>query len=246
VAGGGSLDSLAVVAELGTVGESIESNLKTAFESQGWEEFRKTANPEYFEALEMHPYLLAGRKVPNPIQGQPDILLRDSSEARDWQEATKQLMEKEVDRFVQQRQRDVAPVMSVVQDSVMLFQNNPDLIPGGNQFDRELATRVMEIGQNYIYKVGDRVIGFHANMQPIINAVRADLAKSRAGANGGAARSDQQRQNAANQPRTESGQFTTDAGPQAGIQSKTGMVGDESDDYSVFLNAMGMPSNLIL
>jgi len=212
------------------------------------EELRGKVDPKYFEAIQQHPYRLVGQKVPGLTPGAPDITIRDSQEAKDWQEATSQLLKEEADSIVKERQREIAPLMGVIQDSVQLFQNNPDLIPNTKQFNPELAKRVMGIAEAYQYKINGKLIGFQTNLQPIINSIRADLASSQAQGQGAQARQEQQRQQAQGQTRNQTGQFTTDqaTGPQAGIPSKSGMSGEEEDDYSVFLNAMGVPPNLIL
>ena len=220
--------------------------MQESFQAAAMDEIRSNADPKYFEALQMHPFRLVGQTVPSLVQGQPDIKLRDTTEARDWQEATAQMLKEEADSLVRERMKDVQPVMGVIQDSVQLFQSNPDLIPRGQQYDKELADRVMEIGKAYEYKVNGKTIGYHTNMQPIINSIRADLAKSR-GAAGATAqqRQEQQRQQAAGQLRTEGGQFAVD-GPQADIASKASMSGEEGEDYSTLFSAMGLPSSLII
>jgi hypothetical protein len=211
------------------------------------DELRGKVDPKYFEALDKHPYRLVGQKVPGLAPGAPDITLRDSQEAKDWQEATAQLLKEEADSIVKSRQQEIAPLMGVIQDSVMLFSNNPDLIPNTKQFNPELAKRVMTIAESYQYKINGKLIGFQTNLQPIINSIRADLASSQALGQDAQARQEQQRQQALNQQRTTTGQFTTDQpGPQAGIPSKAGMSGEEEDDYSTYMAAMGLPPNLIL
>lgn len=218
-----------------------------SFQAAALEELKSKADPKYFEALAMHPYRLVNQTVPSLVPGEPDKKLRDTQEARDWQEATAQLLKEEADALVKDRQAEIAPIMGVIQDSVMLFQNNPDLVPRTQQYDKELADRVMEIGKSYEYRVGGKLLGYHTNMQPIINSIRADLAKSRgaSGERSNQARTEQQRQQAAAQARTESGQFAVD-GPQAGITSKAGMSGEEGEDYSAFISALGLPVNLFI
>lgn len=242
----GQYDATAIIPQFGLAQEQISQRFTESFRAAALEELQSKIDPSMLEALQTHPYLLAGRTVPNPIAGQPDIKLRDSSEARDWQEATAQVFQKQAESMVAAREKDIQPIMGVIQDSIMLFQNNPDLIPNTKQYDKELADQVMEIGKAYEYRVGDKLIGYHTNMQPIINSIRATLAKGRpAGAAAATARTEQQRQQAAGQPRTEGGQFTVD-GPQAGITSKAGMNGEEGEDYSTYIAAMGLPSNLFI
>jgi hypothetical protein len=243
----GTLDALVVIPQLAVASEQINSRMEQTFQAAAMDEIRSKADPKYFEALAMHPFRLVGRTVPSMVEGQPDIKLRDTQEARDWQEATAQLFKEEADALVREKQQELQPIMGVLQDSFMLFQNNPDLFPRTTQYDKELADRVMEIGKSYEYRVGGKLIGYHTNMQPIINSIRADLAKSRgvSGERSAQARSEQQRQQAAGQARTTDGQFAVD-GPQAGITSKAGLSGDEGEDYSPFISALGLPSNLFI
>jgi len=246
---GSGFDATPVVAELSVATEKISERIEQSFRTAAMDSLREKADPRYFDLVDIHPRRLVGMKVPALSPNGEDILIRDTEDAKSWQEATKELINEEIDSQVKTRQQDVNPLMGVIQDSVMLFQNNPDLIPNTKQYDRDLAAKVMEVAESYAYKINGKLIGFQTNLQPIINSFRAQIAAQRGAQNQQQvqARQEQQRQQAQAQARTTTGQFAADPGPQAGIESKAGMTGGEDEeDFSSFFRAMGLPPNLIL
>lgn len=170
--------------------------------------------------------------MPSPTGG-PDEVLRDAQDARDWQDAIKHVLVAEVNSRVEKRADEVRHVFETVHESIDLFRNNPDLTPGTKQFDRELADKFVAFVSDYAIKSNGKTIGFSVPVQPIINRLRAELAASRAAASAQAtqpaapAQPTPRQQQAAQQPRTPTGQFDS---PQAGITSKAVQSAEGDDD----------------
>ena len=215
--------------------------MQESFQRQAFEELSEKIDPKYFEVLKKHPRELVGLEVPS-VTGSGKERLRDTQDARDWQEATSQLLKQEVDSIAKAKSDDMAPTMSILQDSIQRFQNNPDLIPGTKQFDKELADKFAEIAKAYEYRVNGKLFGYQVNVQPLINSIRADLEKQR-GAQGVQQQQKQQQrqQQAQQQARTPDGRFD---GPQAGIPSKAAQAGEPGEDMSAFWGGVGIPEHV--
>lgn len=229
---------------LATASEAINERMQQSFKAQAFQEVQSEIDSEFIVNLKMRPMQLVGMEVPSVRPGAPaseKVRILDTQMARDWQETVTGLIEDEIEDKVRQKAEEVRPMTSVIQESVLLFQNNPDLIIGTKGFDRELAERFVRLAKAYEVKTAQGTLGYGVNVQPLINEIRADLAKER-GADGARteARTEQQRQQALSQPRTEGGQFDA---PQAGISSKSGMSGEPADDYSTFWAASGLAGN---
>jgi hypothetical protein len=194
--------------------------------------------------------MLVGVKVPN-LQNPdgPDELIRDSDDAREWQEAARGLIDGALNDAVEQKMKAAAPTLSVFQESIMMFRNNPDIMPGSAEFDKELAEEFTAIAGDYVIKANGKKIGYQMNVQPLLNKLR----ERRAAAAGGNAVVAQQQQaaaaarqaQAAAQARTQQGQFTKPDGPQAAIPTKAGSSGDTEDDYSSFMSAAGLGGMIV-
>lgn len=171
------------------------------------------------------------------------MLIRDGQQARDYIEGASKLIERGVEDLVGTKNRELQPLRSVIQESFLLFQNNPDIVEGSKTFDKELATRFASMAQSFAFIHNGQTIGYQGNVQPMLNELRTNLAKER-GASGervnAAQRAEQQRQVAAQQQRQPNGQFQGQQ-PQAGIPSTQGMSADkgEDDDYGAFWQASG-------
>jgi len=214
--------------------------MEESFKATALSEVRESIDEKFLDVLKTRPMLLVGEKVPNlKDRSQPEILLRDSTEAKEYQETLAGLLQDEVDDLVAQKIDGVRPMMNVIQESILMFQNNQDLIPGTKQYDPELAKRFTDIAKSYELRVNDKLMGYQVNVQPLINSLRSDLIATRAvaGAQQPAAPAAAA---AAPQPRAQNGQFEA---PQAGIPSKAGLSGEAGeDDYSTFWSAAGMPN----
>lgn len=211
------------------------------FKAQAYKEVEQEIDEAFIPALRLRPMQLVGMEVPSVRPGaKPDekIKILDTQMARDWQETVTGLIEDEIEDKVKTKTEQVRPMTSVIQNSALMFQNNPDLIIGTKGFDQELAERFVRFAKPFEVKTAQGVIGYHGEVQQLINEIRADLAKER-GAIGARAedRAEQQRKAAALQARTPAGQFEA---PQAGISSKSGMSGEPADDYADFWRATGL------
>jgi len=203
-----------VLPEFDSMATSFETRQTQILERSALEEV-KTEYAKHFEAVAKPPRLLVGTEVPS-LTGQGKEKLRDSADARDWQEAVKQLLLEEVTSRVEKRKDGMRDVFAVVHSSIDLFRNNTDLIPGTVEFDKDLANAVAAQVKDYELLANGKLIGFSVPVQPIINAVRAQLAAQKAATPPAAAAPPQQ---AAPQARDALGRWD---GPQAGIQSKAG------------------------
>src|SRR5690606_33470630 len=212
--------------DLGDANIKIASTIQESFKAQTQQEVMREVSTDLINALQTAPRLLVGEKVPSlKNKGEVEII-RDSQDAREWQETARGLLDAEVNSRLASRMQDAMPILSTLQDSILLFQSNPDLNPSKNTFDKELADRVMEIAKSYEHRVGGKLFGFHVNLQPIINSTREQLAKER-GTQQGLSQAQRQQQ-AASQTRNEQGQFTNPEAPQAGIPSKAGATGEST------------------
>lgn len=194
----------------------------------------------YFEALEKHPRLLVGTEVPSPTGNGMEVL-RDSADAKEWQDAIKHQLAQEVRDRASRKADDVRPMMETLHSSVALFQRNPDLVPRTKQFDKELAERFVELAKPYELRVEGKLTGYTIPVQPLVEQVRAQLQASRAAAATPPAPTPQQ-QRAADQARNDAGQFHNPDGPQAGIPSKAGASGDDAEDFSTLFGTIGLPN----
>ena len=247
---GDGLDPATVIPAFAEASAKITERMENQFKSQAFKELEDELDPQFIDTLRLRPMQMVGMEVPSLTPGaSPDakIKILDSQMARDWQEAVSGLIEDEVQAKVRTRQDELRPMTSVIQESILLGQNNPDLIPGTKGFDKELAARFVKFAKAYEVKTAKGVIGYGVNVQPLINELRAGLAKER-GVTGERssqeARLEQQRQQAAAQARNGQGQFEA---PQAGITSKAGMSGAPPEDYSQFWKSSGiMPGGMNL
>lgn len=217
--------------ELATGFEQQQTKLVTAQIEQQVREERKS----YIELLRQPARALIGRKVPS-LTGNGDDTLRDAADARDWQEAVAQALNLEVESKVSARQEELSNVYSTVHASIDLFRNNADLVPGTKQFDKDLAEAFVTSAKDYEIRSGGKLIGYSIPVQPIINALRSQIVARRSAAAAPTAAqpaATAQQQRAAEQPRTETGQWS----PQAGIRSSAGQSGGGDDTAAGVLEA---------
>jgi hypothetical protein len=196
----------------------------------------KTEHKPYFEALEKHPRLLVGTEVP-AIGREGKETLRDTEDAKEWQEAVKTILVQEVrDRAARAMETNV-DFLNTVHASIELFQNNADLVPGTKGFDVELANRFATLATPYELRVEGKLQGYSIPVQPIINQLRSQIAGERAAAVSPAAAA----------PAAAAGTSTPPAAaapperPQAGIPSKAGNS-DAAEDFSTLFGTIGLPN----
>lgn len=215
----------------------------------------RTEYAGYFDALAEHPRSLVGREVPK-ADGSGKETLRDSTDAREWQEQIKLALAAEVKDRVSRRTDEVKPMLNTLHSSVKLFQDNHDLIPGTKQFDFDLASQFTTFAKPYELRVDGKLTGYTIPVQGIIDTLRSQLTTSRAAAaatagavgsqtapaGGGVAPPTAQQQRAAEQPRTPAGQFHNPDAPQVGLESKAGNAAGEPEDFSTLFGTIGMPN----
>ena len=183
--------------------------------------------PKYFEALNKHPRLLVGTEVPS-LRGEGTETLRDSGDAKEWQEAVRSILQDDLKRRVAARSDESQSFLRTVHSSIELFQNNADLVPGTKQFDRELADEFIKLAKPYEVRNGDnKLIGFQIPVQPLIESVRQRLQASRAVPPAPPA-----------QPPAAPPQETHV--PQAGIPAKAGNSGEGAEDFSALFSTLGL------
>lgn len=177
---------------------------------------------KYFEALEKHPRLLVGTQVP-AIGRDGMETLRDSADAREWQEAVKGILVQEIKAEAQSKMEQNSAFLETVHASIDLFKNNPDLIPGTRGFNRGLADSFAAMAAPYEVRVEGKLQGYSIPVQPIIDNLRR-----------------QQPKPAAPAPAPAPQQRRADP-PQAGIASKAGSS-SEREDFSTLFGTIGLPN----
>lgn len=232
------MDAAELTPKLGELSQALEENTARGFQEAAYADVRKEF-PAYFDALEMHPRQLVGKEVPVP-GGEGMETLKDAADARDWQEATKQVLVQEINGRARRDMDENRGWLNTLQSSVELFKANTDLLPGTKGFDRELAKAVTEMATDYEVREDGKLIGYSINMQPIINQLRAQLASTRAAA---AATTPPAGAPAAGAPPTPAGQAAAAAAdpPQGGVASKAGS-GDTPEDFSTLFGTLGLPN----
>lgn len=196
-------------------------------------------HPKYFESLGKHPRLLVGTEVPSLTHPGQNERLRDANDAREWQEAVKNILTEQIQTKAEEKQAELTEVFATVHASIDLFRNNHDLIPGTKQFDPELAREFTTMAKDYELRADGKLIGYSVPVQPLINQLRTRITEQRTKAAAApappaapAAPSPAQ-QRVAEQPRNDAGQWA----PQAGIPSRAGQSGDGSSDAQEVIDA---------
>lgn len=195
--------------------------------------------PRYFEALNKHPRALVGSKVPAASDNEPGrdadgfVVLKDSADAKEWQEATKQNLVAEIRDNAQRRAEANPGHMQTIHQSIELFQNNSDLVPGTKQFDKNLADRFAAIAKAYeVRDDAGKLMGYSIATQPLIDQLRSQIAAE--GKAAPAPASPPQPAGAG------AGQAAPkEEAPQAGIQSKSGNS-VEGQNMDTFWGTIGL------
>ena len=194
--------------------------------------------PKYFEALNRHPRLLVGQEVP-AIGREGMELLKDSADAREWQDAVKQILAQEVQDRAERRMEEDRDTLTTIHSSIELFQNNSDMVPGTRQFDKELADAFVIIAKPYEVRIDGKLHGYSIPVQPLIEQVRGQL-KSRRAARAAAT----PKTPAPSTPRRGRPPGSTStppaSRPQAGVTSKAGEA-SEGSDFSTLFGTIGLP-----
>jgi len=170
--------------------------------------------------------MLVGQEVPR-IGAEGSEILRDTADAKEWQEAVRGLLVEEITTQAEEKMEESADFLQTVHASIDLFKNNKDLIPGTKDFDRRLADQFAGMMKPYEVRVENKLQGYSIPVQPIIDNLRAQLKASAPVPPPAAAGPPETR------PRAEP--------PQAGIQSKAGASSDK-EDFSTLFGTIGLPN----
>ena len=232
--------------KLGEMLTSFEAKTTERFELESLAEI-KEEHAKYFAVLNEHPRYLINTQVPK-IGGEEGEMetLRDAEDAQNYQNVLKQELFADLRRRVEQRREEAAPEMERVTASIQLFQNNPDLLPGSKEFDKELADQFAALAKGFEHRVDGKLLGYTVPVQSLVTQVRQQLTARRAAAPAPApAAPTAQQQRAAEQQRNEQGQF---AQPQAGIPSTAGGAPGKgvNDDIADFYDAINSGRGLIV
>lgn len=206
----------------------VEENVSKAYQQQAYTQAREDYE-KYFEALEKHPRLLVGVEVPS-IGKEGMERLRDSNDAKEWQEAVRSLLVAEIKAQAESKMEESASFLETVHASIDLFKNNRDLIPGTKNFDRELADSFAKMMTPYEVRVEGKLQGYSIPVQPIIENLRTQITDRRKVVAAPPA--------ASAAPPSRGRQAEP---PQAGIQSKAGS-GAEPEDFSTLFGTIGLPN----
>ncbi len=128
----------------------------------------------YFEIIEAPARMLAGKTVPSLDPDKETEVLRDAADARDYQEAAKALLAKELGSRVQAGVQEQGEYLTVLSQSIDMLQQNPDLLR-----DRVFADRVAELIKPYEYRKDGKLYGYSVNVIPLVAQVRKQLATER-------------------------------------------------------------------
>lgn len=187
----------------------------------------------YFDALRQHPRMLIGQQVPSlrtdANEGDMETL-RDASDAKDWQDAVKHLLTDEVRERAEKALDENKGVVDTVHASIELFTQNPDLVPGTRQFNRQLADRFAAMAKPYELRVEGKLHGYTIPVQPLIDQLRTQVS------------SEQPPAPKRGRPTGSKNKPKPDDPPQAGIRSKAGAEGGEDEDFSTLFGTLGLPN----
>lgn len=177
----------------------------------------------YTQLLELHAMELVGKALP-PIDGSDERFVPSSvQEAQQYQEAVNSMLVRQMRGEIEAMRQADDEVISVVHDSITLFQNNPDLIPNSKSFNKPLADHVMKLVQPYALRLDGKLTGFSIDIQGIIDQARGQFkaappAPTKKAATG----------------------RTTAPRPQGGLASKAGTSGAGDEDFTPMWNALGI------
>lgn len=230
------IDASTLTDTFAEISTKIETNIRDSMLEEALVAVRDDYG-NYFDALEKHPRMLVGQEVPSLV-GEGMEVLRDSADAKEWQEAVKTILSKEIQQRADVRGEELNTTFETLHASVDLFKNNPDLIPGTKQFNRELADSFTKLVKDYeVRNDAGKLIGYAVPVQPLINSLRSQQ-KATAPAAAPAA---------AKPVAPAAAPAAPAAAPQAGIRSNAGSAGggDSSSDFSTLFGTLGLPDMVI-
>ena len=226
-----TVDAASLKEDWGTMTASLEKQIQEDFQREAYDAVQQEY-PKYFDALQKHPRLLVGQKVPS-VTGNGEDTLRDSKDAAEWQDAVKNILVSEIKDRAQRASEENSGVMNTLHESIGIFSSNADLVPGTKGFDRELAERFTKLAEAYELRADGKFLGYTVPVQPMINAMRAHIQAERAAT-------------PATPPPATSALATppppAEEPPQAGITSKAGNSSEGAEDFSTFFGTIGLPN----
>ena len=220
-------DASSFTPKLGELSNAFEERTLQAYQQAAFEEIQ-TEHAKYFESISLHPRRLVGTKVPS-LQGDGEETLRDTEDAREWQEAVKSILTEEIQSRASKELDENRDFLTTVHQSIEIFQSNTDLIPGTKQFDVELANRFATLAKPYELRVEGKLQGYSIPVQPLIEQTRKEVHAQRAATP--AAPAAPAKAAKARKPADP---------PQAGISSKAGQSSD-TEDFSTLFGTLGLP-----
>jgi hypothetical protein len=212
---------------------AIEDSVTKAYQQQAYDAVRDEYR-QYFDALDKHPRLLVGTSVP-AIGKEGMETLRDSTDAKEWQDAVKSILVQEIKERAQVKIDESSSYLDTLHSSIDLFKNNPDLIPGTPGFDAVLADRFAGMLAPYEVRVDGKLHGYSIPVQPIIDSLRGQLTAERSTSSAPPA------SGAAAGAPGEARPTEPVEPPQAAIQSKAGNS-NEKEDFSTLFGTIGLPN----
>lgn len=218
-------DDKVLVEQIGGLTEKLEERFTASFQQQAVEE-AKADYPHYIELLNMHPLELIGKDLPSIDGTDNDVAFRTAEEIKDYQEAVKVILQRELEASVEQKRQESAEILDVVHASIELFRDNPDLVPGSKSYNKELATRFVKLAEPYALKMNGKLTGYSIPVQGLVDQVRAQVKAAAAAAP------------AATPPAKKAA--APAARPQAGIPAKAGASGEGEEDFTPMWNALGI------
>ena len=201
----------------------------------------RTEFAQYIEAVEQAPRYLIGKQVPRADGTEGTETLRDAQDARDWQDEIKKQLGREVTRRIEAARAESNGMMEVLNNSVQLFQSNPDIVPNSKQFDKELADEFTALIKPFEVRNGGKLVGWKVDVKPMLTTLRQQLNARRAAAPAAPAAPTAQQQRAATQPRNERQQFAPNQDtPQAGITSSAGQSPEDGEGLDALFGTLGI------
>lgn len=156
--------------------------------------------------------------------------LRNSEDAKEWQEAVKSLLVGDIRERATTKMEESADFLNTVHASIDLFKNNPDLIPGTKGFNRQLADQFAGMMEPYEVRVDGKLQGYSIPVQPIIEKLRANLKTPAVSLPSQPV-----------PPAAAPSALPRPEPPQAGIPSKASS-GAEREDFSTLFGTIGLPN----
>ena len=205
----------------------------------------RTEFAQYIEAVEQAPRYLIGKQVPRADGTEGTETLRDAQDARDWQDEIKKQLGREVTRRIEAARAENNGMMEVLNNSVQLFQSNPDIVPNSKQFDKELADEFTALIKPFeVRNDSGKLVGWKVDVKPMLVTLRQQLNNRRVASAASTSAPPQgtptaQQGRAAAQPRNEGGQWTNPDAPQAGIPSSAGQSGNDGENLDALFGSLG-------